>query len=418
MEAQRNGGRFDTHFVRGGQFHPRAFTGTTAGQEVDFELVPEPGNPHDKWAVALHLDGIRIGYIGADYAAEWQDVVVALNRSGSAVLAKGVIEDPKEYHARAYLPWVTWNEPTGPLFTDECCAILEAWASEQQSHSSGNELNLLPSLRSPGDVERLQGLAVFAPSLNWQSQTPGGGLPMQLIWHLQTAYEMRRRERHEAQEALRATQRADAYRLRTEERLTFASNATEIGCSSSVASKRYREYLDSIPKAEKAEIDADRLAAQADLESMVLEEHGRGVRVGQIAEMVGCSPGVVRRILRESGVDPLVGYNTAVRDERLARCREAVHLQRAGRTRRDIATSLGVSLDGVKALLKDGKFFEDPTVDVERLELACTSRSPELSRLGLEPAAALLGVTVAKLKAARRDHAVLRGLYGEALIAP
>ncbi|RAN79344.1 hypothetical protein B5P43_15665 [Bacillus sp. SRB_336] len=417
IEDPRNDESFDTHYVRGGRFHERAFKGTKDGQEVDFELVPEPGNPHDKWAVALHLNGSRIGYIGAEYAAEWQDVVVALNESGYAVMAYGVIESVNEFYARAYLPWVSWSEPTGPPFTDECCAILDAWASEQRGDPEGGEVDPLPSLRSPGDIGQLQELATFAPSLNWQSQTPSGGLPMQLIWHLQAAYAVRRREKLAAQEALRATQQAEAYRLRVEKKLTFAAIATDLGCSPSLASKRYSEYLDAIPDVEKAAQDADRLAAEADLRMMVLEEHARGIRVGLIAEMVGCAPSAVRRILRAAGVDPLVGYNTAARDERLARCREACRMQEAGRTRRDIAASLGTSLDGVKTLLKDGKFFEDPSFDFERLVLARNSRSPELSGLGLEAAATVLGVTVAKLKAARRDHAVLRGLHGEALVA-
>ncbi|MEV3905513.1 exonuclease domain-containing protein [Mycobacterium sp. NPDC050551] len=62
--------------------------------------------------------------------------------------------------------------------------------------------------------------------------------------------------------------------------------------------------------------------------------------------------------------------NNSVRAQRLERCRQAVDLQRNGASRRDIREKLGVSEDGAKALLRDGKFYADPEGDPERLELA------------------------------------------------
>ena len=63
-------------------------------------------------------------------------------------------------------------------------------------------------------------------------------------------------------------------------------------------------------------------------------------------------------------------FNDAQRDERLERCRRAVELQQAGRTRPQIAAELGVGVDTVKGLLRDGKFFADPATDPVRRSAA------------------------------------------------
>ncbi len=73
--------------------------------------------------------------------------------------------------------------------------------------------------------------------------------------------------------------------------------------------------------------------------------------------------------------------NNSVRTERLERCRQAVEFQRTGASRRQIGESLGVSEEAVKALLRDGKFYADPTADPERLKLA--QRAAEARGLGI-----------------------------------
>lgn len=62
--------------------------------------------------------------------------------------------------------------------------------------------------------------------------------------------------------------------------------------------------------------------------------------------------------------------NAKVRADRLERCRKAVELQAGGATRKQISEQLGVHLDVVASLLRDGKFFANPTSDQSRLELA------------------------------------------------
>ncbi len=55
-----------------------------------FELVPEPGNPHDCDAVAVELDGVRVGYIAADLAYGLHGNIRYLNGDGRACYVPGV----------------------------------------------------------------------------------------------------------------------------------------------------------------------------------------------------------------------------------------------------------------------------------------------------------------------------------------
>ena len=56
-----------------------AITGRKADEEIRFEttarLVPEPDNPHDPNAIAVHVDGRLVGYLGRDENRRWLDVI-------------------------------------------------------------------------------------------------------------------------------------------------------------------------------------------------------------------------------------------------------------------------------------------------------------------------------------------------------
>lgn len=104
---------------------------------------------------------------------------------------------------------------------------------------------------------------------------------------------------------------------------------------------------------------------------------------GLVCTLCGNSWIAARRISKpicgdcREGTKPPVGpndgrnpVNDIVRTERLERCRQAVELQRDGVARRQIGERLGVSEETVKSLLRDGKFYDAPEGDPERLELA------------------------------------------------
>ncbi len=72
-------------------YHQPALQRFRDGDSVTVEMVPEPHNPFDGWAVALDIEGRRVGYLRASVARVWHDVVRAFNRTGLAVVLPGVI---------------------------------------------------------------------------------------------------------------------------------------------------------------------------------------------------------------------------------------------------------------------------------------------------------------------------------------
>ena len=66
-----------------------------AGQ-VDVELVPEPGNHWDDSAVAVDLEGNRIGYLPRGTAEKRHEALASVNREGNRVLATASIEPPEK----------------------------------------------------------------------------------------------------------------------------------------------------------------------------------------------------------------------------------------------------------------------------------------------------------------------------------
>lgn len=61
------------------------------GTEVirDFELIAEPANPYDPWAVSIRADGNTIGYLPKDDAPLWAPVVRRVMASGLIPVTKG-----------------------------------------------------------------------------------------------------------------------------------------------------------------------------------------------------------------------------------------------------------------------------------------------------------------------------------------
>ncbi|WP_418002333.1 hypothetical protein ACNO8X_19500 [Mycobacterium sp. PDNC021] len=61
--------------------------GLPLGSEFSVEVVPEPGNPHDHTALALDVDGVRVGYLPAAFSARLFPAVVEANRAGFIISA-------------------------------------------------------------------------------------------------------------------------------------------------------------------------------------------------------------------------------------------------------------------------------------------------------------------------------------------
>lgn len=78
--------------VRGTDYFPDAYRHARHG-EVWFELVPEPSNIHDPYAIALLLDGKRSGYVARTIARLIQWIVLQLAADNYSCFAPGRIDD-------------------------------------------------------------------------------------------------------------------------------------------------------------------------------------------------------------------------------------------------------------------------------------------------------------------------------------
>ena len=67
----------------------------------DFELIAEPANPHDPWAVSVRADGHRVGYLPRDDAPNWAPAVRRVMASGLVPVVPG--------RMYAFLPREDWD---------------------------------------------------------------------------------------------------------------------------------------------------------------------------------------------------------------------------------------------------------------------------------------------------------------------
>jgi HIRAN domain len=67
----------------------------TSDQPVRVEcratLVPEPDNPHDPQAIAVHVDGQTVGYLARDEHPRWRDIVETLAGHGRVAACEAMI---------------------------------------------------------------------------------------------------------------------------------------------------------------------------------------------------------------------------------------------------------------------------------------------------------------------------------------
>lgn len=357
---------FDNHFVRGTVYHQPALKGFSDGEVFVAALVPEPGNPHDPWALAIHLGGQRIGYIAGDYAVWMHEYVAAHNRRDKEVTVDGAIRvDGRDIKATVFMPWPHHQQQfrNDSGLPAECRALLSVLPDEVLQRAMQTSQNL-----SQSDAKWIRRLEPGAGQLIWVDR-PKTRIPEPLHRALVTMD-------HERKAEIRRTRDAARVEKQREE-----------------AARR------------KAKLEATEARDGA-----ILAMAAAGATQTAIARELGCSDSTVRSTMAAAGNKSLTNSNTASQDERLERGRRALGLQRAGITRRAIAEELECGPDTVKSLLKDAKFFEDPASDQVRLDRAVAVRAAD-SCLKLEAAGTQLGWTVRAVKAARSD-AVMLGRRG------
>lgn len=55
------------------------------------ELRPEPHNPHDKGAIAVHIHGQKVGYLSRAHAARWSKHLAEIGSPGATASVKAKI---------------------------------------------------------------------------------------------------------------------------------------------------------------------------------------------------------------------------------------------------------------------------------------------------------------------------------------
>lgn len=173
--------------------------------------------------------------------------------------------------------------------------------------------------------------------------------------------------------------------------------------------RRVREAAREVLREVKRQERAAKLEAREALDESIRQLAREGVSRAAIAARLNCSETKVRSTLQRAGL-AASNANVASRNERLDRATQALALQKDGFTRREIAQAFDCSFETIKGLLKDAKFFQDPSSDLGRQrranQVAETHQLPKLA-----DAAAYLGWTIKAVKAARSDAAVLSHLY-------
>lgn len=109
-------------------------------QKLMVQLVPEPENQYDKKAVALHVNGIHVGYLPSEIASKYFKSILPIYKEGNALVAYGsiwVIKRGNELNAN-----VSLNLPK-KLFVPELLTLEEAPDQPTRSPASkvSNEIN-------------------------------------------------------------------------------------------------------------------------------------------------------------------------------------------------------------------------------------------------------------------------------------
>ncbi|TLM83643.1 hypothetical protein FDW83_09290 [Pseudarthrobacter sp. NamE2] len=354
---------FDYHYVRGAIYHQPALVEFAQGQSLDVELVPEPGNPHDRWAVAFHVKGQRIGYLGSDFADEMHEFVAGHNRRGRAVYASGearVRPEDGVKLAAVFLPW--WPEREAFQVDSgvhaECDTLLALLTDEARERVMQTSQNL-----SDEDARLIRSKRSSAPHLVW-SKRGGNQIPV-------------------------------ALRLRLID-LDIARKEEE---------RRVRDAARELAREAKRQERAAKAEAREALDESIRQLARKGLSKSGIAARLKCSETKVRSTLQRAGLTAANANDTS-RNERLDRANHALTLQKDGFTRKEIAQAFDCSFETVKGLLKDAKFFEDPSSDPGRQQRANeVAAAQQFTKLA--DAAAYLGWTSKAVKAARSDAAAL-----------
>jgi len=343
---------------------------------VVLELVPEPRNPWDNFAVAIDYDGQRIGYLPAADAGEFHDIVRTANRSGYALTTSAKL-DVYNYEdgidrivPYLELPVHPGIRNVGARFgmRDEVSCLLDEfdpdtrWKIIRERSSTDGELR-----------RRLLALRHLAPSFTWP-ETASGRFSDSLDQYLRDLY---------FEERAGQSQRQDAER------------------------RARREAKDSEREAQATAKAAAKAAETERQQMMVLELMTQGHSGAHISRELGVSETFVRTVKQAVGQAIGVEWSKGKQDERVRNCHMAADMADEGLSRRQIADELKTQVDTVRLLLRDGRFYRDPQSRPTRLQLARLAREARATAVTKSTFEKANGLSRAAAATAWRDSSVI-----------
>ncbi|MGW4099098.1 DUF2510 domain-containing protein [Mycobacterium sp. NPDC004974] len=87
---------------------PAGWSGDGVEVQRTFELIPEPANPHDPWAISVRADGRTVGYLQREDCPLWANVIRRVVASGLVPVVPGRI------YAFDAVNWEDWDGEHDP----------------------------------------------------------------------------------------------------------------------------------------------------------------------------------------------------------------------------------------------------------------------------------------------------------------
>ncbi|UQN28269.1 hypothetical protein [Brachybacterium kimchii] len=297
--------------------------------DVTGELVPEPENPADQHAVAIDLDGTRVGYMSANSAEHAHRLVSTLRARGSRVHVPLRI---RIRHNRL----LEWPQIEGYAALPTFVQFDQHLPTEEQTRDA---LQPLWDALAPGVIEQIARDNFYLTTstlhefIELRHLAPSVGLPDRAL--------------------LQAVPRGVELFL------------SEQGVAHRRARTQERERL------------------MQERNARIIAQHRAGAPVAEIADEEQLSTGRVRMILREMTLQSHLNVGGKQEDAAskadlvsyIARCRDARMRRRAGVPRERIAKDMELDSASLKTHLADGKFIENPRANTNRLTAARTIRA-------------------------------------------
>ena len=366
--------------LRGAQYHdPYALTIPYCPWVKTWgELVPEPFNKHDDHALAVDVDGRRVGYASAGYASYVHPKICALNNLGYRVLVPTKLKKGRDPFSRlvflsGYAAFPTLNEIGKYLPSDEeSIEMLEPlWfaldePTRAQIARDGWRL-------SDETLPNFIALRHLAPQIGLPSKPRLTAVPDSVDRFLNHTRKEEWRVR-----SLQRIKRNEAIVQAAANGQTKVDIASEFDLSPHTVAKILRDGgFKSRPKESASE------KQRTDEEIAKLLSNGATRK--EIKAALKVSHHRITQVAKEYAPSdiPRTGVNAHAREAmkyRLEASRRALEAFESGKTRTEVATMLQISPDTVKRYLADARFFANPEQNPERLGLAQLARLTNATR--------------------------------------